>query len=67
MAIIVKEERCPQNHLCPAIRVCPVDAIHQAGYRAPTVDLTVCISCGKCVRACPMGVFQVVASLDPAS
>jgi Fe-S-cluster-containing hydrogenase component 2 len=66
MAIIVKEERCPQNHPCPAIRVCPVDAIHQAEYNAPMVDQDICISCGKCVRACPMDAFQVVNSLNPA-
>lgn len=66
MAIIVKEERCPKNHACPAIRVCPVNAIHQTGYNAPTVDQDVCINCGKCVRACPMGVFQIVAKLNLA-
>lgn len=62
MVIIVKEERCPQNHSCPAIRVCPVDAIHQAGYSAPTVDQDVCITCRKCLRTCPMGAFQTVLS-----
>lgn len=57
MAISVNEKRCPQNHPCPAVRVCPVSAIVQVGYAAPGVDAVVCIDCGKCIRYCPMGVF----------
>lgn len=38
MQIIVDEKRCPQNHSCPAIRVCPVGAITQDGYNLTTID-----------------------------
>lgn len=53
--LVVKTNRCPQNHPCPSVRVCPVGALKQQGYHAPSVDLNACIRCGKCVRSCPMG------------
>lgn len=54
MTLVVKVNRCPQNHTCPSVRVCPVDALTQKGYGAPVVDMNKCIKCGKCVRFCPM-------------
>jgi ferredoxin len=53
--LIVVKQRCPQNHSCPSVRVCPVDALSQKGYAAPVVDMSKCIKCSKCVRFCPMG------------
>ena len=53
MTLVVKVNRCPQNHPCPSVRVCPVDALSQKGYAAPVVDMSKCIKCGKCVRFCP--------------
>lgn len=52
--LAVKKSRCPQNHPCPSIRVCPVGALTQNGFDAPAVDEEKCIKCGKCVRFCPM-------------
>jgi len=52
--LIVNKQRCPQNHPCPAVQICPVGALTQKGYAAPTVDKDSCISCGKCVKYCPM-------------
>lgn len=46
-------ENCPQNHKCPAVNVCPVGALSQEGVKAPTIDYTKCISCGKCSDFCP--------------
>jgi len=54
MKLIVKKANCPQNHHCPSIRVCPVDALSQRNFEAPVVDQEKCIQCGKCVRYCPM-------------
>lgn len=54
----VESNRCPQNHRCPAMRVCAVEAISQDGNAAPVIDNEKCISCGKCMRVCPYGVFQ---------
>ena len=46
-------EKCPQNHPCPSIQVCPVGALSQEGYLAPVVAHDVCIRCGKCANFCP--------------
>jgi len=59
MAIKVKVERCPQNHPCPSLQVCPTGALSQKGYGAPTVDIEKCIDCGKCVKYCPMRAFEL--------
>ncbi|HWP50850.1 MAG TPA: 4Fe-4S binding protein [Clostridia bacterium] len=56
--LIVKLSRCPQNHPCPSVKVCPVGALLQQGYAAPTVDEDKCIKCGKCVKFCPMKALQ---------
>lgn len=55
----VNKKRCPQNHPCPAIRVCPTKALSQSGFAAPNVDDQKCISCGKCVSFCPMGALTL--------
>lgn len=51
--LIVKQNKCPQNHPCPSVKVCPVGALSQSGFSAPTVDMNKCIRCGKCVNFCP--------------
>ena len=51
--LVVIKSKCPQNHPCPSVRVCPVNALSQKGYSAPEVDMSKCISCGKCVNFCP--------------
>ncbi len=58
MNVVVRSEHCPQNHPCPAIRVCPVGAMTQKGYAAPVIDKEKCIKCGKCVRFCGMGAIR---------
>lgn len=55
MAISVAIIRCPQNHPCPAVQVCPTGALVQDRFKAPVVDNEKCIDCGKCLRTCPMG------------
>jgi ferredoxin len=58
MAIIVDKNRCPQNHPCPSVKVCPVSALIQHGFDAPEVDENKCITCKKCVNYCPMGAIK---------
>lgn len=50
--LVVVARRCPQNHKCPAVSVCPVDALSQKGNSAPKVNLKKCIKCGKCTKYC---------------
>lgn len=57
--LYVVKARCPQNHPCPSIRVCPTGALSQVGYSAPIVDYDKCIACGKCSRFCPMGALEL--------
>jgi ferredoxin len=57
--LTVNQARCPQNHICPSISVCPVDALTQDGFAAPTVNHEKCILCGKCVRFCPMKALKL--------
>ena len=51
--LVVLKENCPQNHPCPSVPICPVNALKQTVVDAPTVDLDACIRCGKCVDVCP--------------
>lgn len=50
--LVVKIQRCPQNHQCPAIHVCPAGALSQVGVLAPVVNYNLCTECGKCTRYC---------------
>lgn len=50
--------RCPADHPCPLIRVCPTGAISQEGFNAPTLDESKCINCGNCSTFCAYEVFQ---------
>ncbi len=50
--VTVHSQRCPQNHPCPSLRVCPTNAIVQHGYGAPTIDMDKCIDCGRCAQSC---------------
>ena len=59
MGLVIQKELCPQNHKCPAIRVCPVEAFSQQGTTVPSVDPEKCIACGKCTEACPTGALKM--------
>lgn len=58
--IVVNAQRCPQNHPCPSVQVCPAEALSQKGFDAPTVDMDKCIKCGKCVKHCPRGAISLI-------
>jgi len=52
---IVVPRRCPQNHPCPLVFLCPTGAISQKGFGAPEIDLEKCIECGACSASCSYG------------
>lgn len=54
MAYTIDAAKCPQNHRCPMLKVCPVGAITQEGFGLPKIDPNKCIECGKCARVCGM-------------
>lgn len=56
--VTVNTAHCPQDHICPALAVCPVGALSQDGCSAPVVDTEKCINCKNCVRMCPMGALE---------
>ena len=49
----VNLKKCPQDHKCPAITVCPVGAISQKDFNLPVIDNEKCIECLKCTIFCP--------------
>ncbi len=60
MKLTINASRCPQNHRCPAISVCPKQAISQKNpFSLPLIDDSKCIVCGKCIRYCPMDAFEM--------
>lgn len=58
--LTIKVENCPQSHLCPSVKVCPVGALSQKGFEAPTIDHDKCIRCGKCSNFCPKKALVLV-------
>ncbi len=51
--IVVNANYCPQNHLCPSMRTCPVGAITQnSPFEAPEINYDKCTGCGICTRSC---------------
>lgn len=58
--LTVKTDRCPQNHLCPAVKVCPAGALSQNGFAAPGVSQDKCIKCELCVKFCPKGALVII-------
>jgi Fe-S-cluster-containing hydrogenase component 2 len=54
LTLSINKNRCPENHPCPSVKVCPTDALSQQRFEAPQVNMDHCIQCGKCVKFCPM-------------
>lgn len=53
-------EKCIGNEKCPAVRVCPMDALYQEeGKLKPSLRAGSCIGCGVCMRICKEHALQV--------
>jgi ferredoxin len=55
--IEIDPDKCPQDHPCPIIRLCPKKAVSQTGNGLPRIDHSVCIECGLCIAHCPKRAF----------
>ena len=64
MALTISGYRCPQNHRCPLLNVCPTGAITQEGYGLPKIDDSKCIECGKCTKFCGMGAITNIYAYE---
>jgi len=56
--ITIDENKCPQNHRCPAIAICNVGAITQNGFGLPVINQKLCVGCGRCIKFCPKRAIQ---------
>jgi len=50
--VIIDAAKCPADHACPLLGICPVEAITQEGFAAPQIDQEKCIACGMCTSVC---------------
>ncbi len=61
MPLIANKDKCPQDHKCPLIKMCPKGAITQKDEKSlPIFNLDLCIKCGLCVRSCPKHAVEKV-------
>lgn len=58
--ITIDKNRCPQNHRCPSVAVCPVGAISQNDFELPLINQELCVECGKCINFCPRKAIQKI-------
>ncbi|MBC7114025.1 MAG: 4Fe-4S binding protein [Archaeoglobi archaeon] len=59
MKLKVNPLRCPQDHRCPLIAICPAGAIEQRGFSLPEINEEKCKGCLLCARSCPRAAVMV--------
>ena len=58
-AIGIEAEKCPQNHACPVINICPAGAVYQeTAFSAPSIHDDKCSGCGLCTSFCGYGAIR---------
>lgn len=60
MKIAVNREKCPQTHKCRNVKACPQGAVKQESGSLPQINEELCTLCGRCVKLCPKGAFEIV-------
>jgi Fe-S-cluster-containing hydrogenase component 2 len=59
--LVLDLQKCPANHSCPAVKVCPYNALSQEdNNHAPVIDYNLCVACGACTRVCGKQALQIV-------
>ncbi len=59
--LILDLQKCPANHHCQAVAVCPMDALYQADeHHAPEINYNLCVACGACTRRCGKQALQII-------
>ncbi len=63
----VNPNACDRSPGCPAIKVCPAQAISHKkngmfSYDASVVDPAKCTGCSKCLNYCPGGAIKMTAA-----
>ncbi len=59
-AIRIEASKCPQNHVCPVINICPSGAIVQkTDFSAPEIIGEKCAECGLCTNFCGFDAIQM--------
>ena len=58
--IIIDKKKCPADHNCPLVILCPVKAITQTGFAAPEINTRICTECKRCVNHCVYKVFTYI-------
>ncbi len=56
--VTVIGHRCPQNHPCPSVTICPTGAIQQKGFGLPVIIEEKCTGCMRCTKFCPLGAIR---------
>ena len=65
MSVLLNRKICDNSPECSGIEVCPTGAIFWNSEEGMIcLDNDLCISCGQCVDACPVGTFAVANNED---
>ena len=60
MPVIINHKICSNMKFCDVLRVCPTGAVYwNDGAKRLEIDNSKCVSCGLCMKACPLVAIKV--------